>query len=86
MRIRDIKIKTLEAYQDVRRAQLNNKKDKFIDGLEVAYRLTLEDLGYKKLDDLLSSEFIHNEIEKLKLTKQEAEVKLAKLIFGKRQV
>lgn len=61
-----IKLKVLEAYRDVRIAQLNNKKDKFIDGLEVAYRLTLEDLGYTKLDDLLSQEFIHTEIERLK--------------------
>jgi len=84
MKIREIKIKTLDAYRDVRRAQLNNKKDKFIDGLEVAYREVLENLGYKEID-LLSQEFIYNEIEKLRLTREELEVKLAKTIFGNRQ-
>lgn len=84
MRIREIKIKTLDAYKDVRFAQLNNKKDKFIDGLEVAYREVLENLGYKEID-LSSQEFIYNEIEKLRLTGKEVEAKLVKTIFGNKQ-
>ena len=84
MRIREIKIKTLYAYKDVRFAQLNNKKDKFIDGLEVAYREVLENLGYKEID-LSSQEFIYNEIKKLRLTAEEVEAKLAKTIFGNKQ-
>lgn len=60
-----IKLKTLEAYWKARDIQLNGKVDKFIDGLVVAYRLTLESLGYEG-KDLSDSYFLYTEIERLK--------------------
>lgn len=65
MKILNVKIKTLEAYWKATDAQLNGKVDKFIDGLVVAYRLVLEDLGYKK-EELSDSYFLYTEIERLK--------------------
>jgi len=65
MRLLDIKIKTLEAYWKARDTQLNGKVDKFIDGLVVAYRLVLEDFGYKQ-KELSDSYFLYTEIERLK--------------------
>lgn len=65
MRIKKIKLETLRAYRDAYRCQTVDPGDKFMDGVVVAYRLTLENLGYKE-SNLMSQEFLHNEIEKLK--------------------
>jgi len=64
MRIKEIKLNTLKAYRDVLRAQSCGKKDRFVDGLAVAYSLTLNDLGYER-NKALNLEFICNEIKKL---------------------